>query len=77
MFQILKDKGLLFQKTTLAMTLAEGQQTTGGKATTALVHHINTNNSPPISVPIIPLSKRGRPPKGPPTTGSSSGRRWS
>ncbi|GFX53074.1 hypothetical protein TNCV_1655331 [Trichonephila clavipes] len=29
MFQIFKDKGLLFQETTLAMSLADGQQTTG------------------------------------------------
>ncbi|GFU86095.1 hypothetical protein TNCV_3937641 [Trichonephila clavipes] len=29
MFQIFKDKGLLFQEITLAMSLADGQQTTG------------------------------------------------
>ncbi|GFW25240.1 uncharacterized protein TNCV_5088061 [Trichonephila clavipes] len=29
MFQIFKDKGLLFQETTLEMSLADGQQTTG------------------------------------------------
>ncbi|GFW39625.1 hypothetical protein TNCV_3187961 [Trichonephila clavipes] len=29
MFQIFKDKGLLFRETTLAMSLADGQQTTG------------------------------------------------
>ncbi|GFY44490.1 uncharacterized protein TNIN_253511 [Trichonephila inaurata madagascariensis] len=29
MYQVFKDKGLLFQETTLAMSLAEGQQTTG------------------------------------------------
>ncbi|GFV33851.1 uncharacterized protein TNCV_1820381 [Trichonephila clavipes] len=29
MFQIFKDKGLLFQETTLAMSLADGEQTTG------------------------------------------------
>ncbi|GFU97743.1 uncharacterized protein TNCV_2532161 [Trichonephila clavipes] len=34
MFQIFKDKGLLFQKTTLAMSLADGQQTTGEALTT-------------------------------------------
>ncbi|GFV32247.1 transposon Tf2-8 polyprotein [Trichonephila clavipes] len=106
MFQIFKDKGLLFQETTLAMSLADGQQTTsepsqpnsaglvldvkntcwyfwnnpthkypfgeeldtpsivekmssntcqlreeeGGEATNILEHHINTGNSPPISV---------------------------
>ncbi|GFU97136.1 uncharacterized protein TNCV_4642291 [Trichonephila clavipes] len=34
MFQIFKDKGLLFQETTLAMSLADGQQTTGEALTT-------------------------------------------
>ncbi|GFV88063.1 uncharacterized protein TNCV_3242131 [Trichonephila clavipes] len=34
MFQIFKDKGLLFQETTLAMSLADGQQTTGEVLTT-------------------------------------------
>ncbi|GFX61680.1 retrovirus-related Pol polyprotein from transposon 17.6 [Trichonephila clavipes] len=34
MFQILKDKGLLFQETTLGMSLADGQQTTGEALTT-------------------------------------------
>ncbi|GFY77530.1 uncharacterized protein TNIN_46231 [Trichonephila inaurata madagascariensis] len=103
MYQVFKDKGLLFQETTLAMSLADGQQTTerecerltsaqkeklnlllesfqnvfqpGGEATTMLDHHINTGNSPPISVPILLLRKRGRPPKVPQTPGSSSGRR--
>ncbi|GFV64085.1 uncharacterized protein TNCV_2461121 [Trichonephila clavipes] len=99
MFQIFKDKGLLFQETTLAMSLADGQQTTdvkntcwyfwdnpthkysfgeeldtpsiaqkissntcqlregeGGKATNILEHHINTGNSPPISVPPYRMS---------------------
>ncbi|GFU57316.1 transposon Ty3-I Gag-Pol polyprotein [Trichonephila clavipes] len=46
-----------------------------GEATTMLDHHINTGNSPPISVPIIPLRKRVHPPKVPQTPGSSSGRR--
>ncbi|GFS58799.1 hypothetical protein TNCV_4271091 [Trichonephila clavipes] len=46
-----------------------------GEATTMLDHHINTENSPPISVPIVPLRKRSRPPKDPQTPGSSSGRR--
>ncbi|GFT66905.1 hypothetical protein TNCV_996831 [Trichonephila clavipes] len=90
MFQIFKDKGFLFQETTLAMSLADGQQTTGealttqdnpthkysfgeeldtpsivdkmsnntcqlregegGEAANILEHHINTGNSPPISV---------------------------
>ncbi|GFV00684.1 uncharacterized protein TNCV_1385051 [Trichonephila clavipes] len=47
----------------------------GGEVTNILEHNINTENSPPISVPIIPLRKRGRPPKVPQTSGSSSGRR--
>ncbi|GFX47319.1 CCHC-type domain-containing protein [Trichonephila clavipes] len=37
------------------------------EATNILEHHINTENSPPISVPIIPLRKRGRPPQVPQT----------
>ncbi|GFY43650.1 retrovirus-related Pol polyprotein from transposon 297 [Trichonephila inaurata madagascariensis] len=44
----------------------------GGEATTMLDHHINTGNSPPISVPIIPLRKRGRPPMVQQNPGSSS-----
>ncbi|PRD18343.1 UNVERIFIED_CONTAM: hypothetical protein NCL1_60913 [Trichonephila clavipes] len=48
----------------------------GGEAATMLEHHINTGNSPPITVPIIPLCKRGRPAKVPQTPGFSSGRRW-
>ncbi|GFW99323.1 uncharacterized protein TNCV_3981471 [Trichonephila clavipes] len=111
MFQIFKDKGLLFQETTLAMNLADGQQTTGtdflssaglvldvkntcwyfwdnpthkypfgeeldtpsivekmssntcqlregegGEATNILEHHVNTGNSPPISVPPYRMS---------------------
>ncbi|GFQ99669.1 uncharacterized protein TNCT_601441 [Trichonephila clavata] len=36
MYQVFKDKGLLFQETTLAMSLADGQQTTG-EALTAQV----------------------------------------
>ncbi|GFX49569.1 uncharacterized protein TNCV_4902111 [Trichonephila clavipes] len=80
MFQIFKDKGLLFQETILAMSLADGQQTTGealttqkeklnlllesfqdvfesgAEATNILEHHINTRNSPPISVPPYRMS---------------------
>ncbi|GFX87141.1 transposon Tf2-8 polyprotein [Trichonephila clavipes] len=40
MFQIFKDKGLLFQKTTLAMSLADGQQTTGEVLTTQVMVEI-------------------------------------
>ncbi|GFX08705.1 retrovirus-related Pol polyprotein from transposon 297 [Trichonephila clavipes] len=56
MFQIFKDKELLFQETTLAMSLADGQQTTGGEATNSLEHHINTRKIPPISVPPYRMS---------------------
>ncbi|GFU72109.1 retrovirus-related Pol polyprotein from transposon 297 [Trichonephila clavipes] len=40
MFQIFKDKGLLFQETTLAMSLADGQQTTGDALTTQVMVEI-------------------------------------
>ncbi|GFU99132.1 retrovirus-related Pol polyprotein from transposon 17.6 [Trichonephila clavipes] len=114
MFQIIKDKGLLFHETTLTMSLEDGQQTTdypthkypfgeeldtpsivekmssntcqlregkgesltsaqkkklnlllesfqnvfepGGEGTHILEHHINTGNSPPISVPLYRMS---------------------
>ncbi|GFW30466.1 uncharacterized protein TNCV_454041 [Trichonephila clavipes] len=37
MLQIFKDKGILFQETTLAMSLADGQQTTGEALTTQVM----------------------------------------
>ncbi|GFW77464.1 retrovirus-related Pol polyprotein from transposon opus [Trichonephila clavipes] len=40
MFQIFKDKELLFQETTLAMSLADGQQTTGEVFTTQVMVEI-------------------------------------
>ncbi|GFV55892.1 transposon Tf2-8 polyprotein [Trichonephila clavipes] len=40
MFQIFKDKGLLFQETTLAMSLADSQQTTGEALTTKVMIEI-------------------------------------
>ncbi|GFT67688.1 retrovirus-related Pol polyprotein from transposon opus [Trichonephila clavipes] len=40
MFQIFKDKGLLFQEITLAMSLADGQQTTGEVLTTQVMIEI-------------------------------------
>ncbi|GFV33025.1 uncharacterized protein TNCV_4094571 [Trichonephila clavipes] len=40
MFQIFKDKGLLFQETTLAMRLADDQQTTGEVLTTQVMVEI-------------------------------------
>ncbi|GFV64440.1 uncharacterized protein TNCV_955981 [Trichonephila clavipes] len=72
--------GIKGRETTLAMSLADGQQTTdealttqkeklnlllesfqnvfepGGEATNILEHHINTGNSPPISVPPYRMS---------------------
>ncbi|GFW53430.1 retrovirus-related Pol polyprotein from transposon 17.6 [Trichonephila clavipes] len=45
----------------------------GGEATTILEHHINTENSPPVSEPLFPLRKRGHQPKVPKTPGFSSG----
>ncbi|GFV66185.1 uncharacterized protein TNCV_369831 [Trichonephila clavipes] len=40
MFNIFNDKGLLFQETTLAMSLADGQQTTGEAFTTQVMVEI-------------------------------------
>ncbi|GFY79722.1 uncharacterized protein TNIN_393321 [Trichonephila inaurata madagascariensis] len=72
-----KDENLISaQKEKLNLLLESFQNIfePGGKATTMLDHHINTGNSPPISVPIIPLRKRGRQPKVQHTPGFSSGR---
>ncbi|GFT36182.1 uncharacterized protein NPIL_96821 [Nephila pilipes] len=38
--QVFKDKGLIFQETTLAMSLADGQQTTGEVFTTQVIIEI-------------------------------------
>ncbi|GFY16454.1 uncharacterized protein TNCV_2350971 [Trichonephila clavipes] len=43
MFQILKDKGHLFRETTLAMSLADGQQTIGEALTTQVMVEIKGN----------------------------------
>ncbi|GFW19854.1 uncharacterized protein TNCV_3561571 [Trichonephila clavipes] len=40
MYQVFTDKGLLFQKTTLAMSLADGQPTTGEALTTQVLVEI-------------------------------------
>ncbi|GFX35257.1 integrase catalytic domain-containing protein [Trichonephila clavipes] len=40
MYQVFKDKGLLFQETTLAMSLVDGQQTTGEALTTQVMVEI-------------------------------------
>ncbi|GFT34758.1 uncharacterized protein TNCV_2898951 [Trichonephila clavipes] len=115
MFQIFKDKGLLFRETTLARSLADGQQITAshplsnaGQGSSGKLmprrdgpYVILTQMSPssdeiaslynpgvPVGVyhtsaltpcnndkvkPLIPLRKRGRPPKVPQIPGSSSG----
>ncbi|GFU82436.1 uncharacterized protein TNCV_3365631 [Trichonephila clavipes] len=49
MFQIFKDKGLLFQEPTLAMSLADGQQTTGEALTTQVMVEIGGDQSRPNS----------------------------
>ncbi|GFW12087.1 uncharacterized protein TNCV_4531521 [Trichonephila clavipes] len=54
MFQIFKDKGLLFQETTLAMSLADGQQTTGEALTTQVTVEIEGNS---VLIKFIILSK--------------------
>ncbi|GFS46211.1 uncharacterized protein NPIL_76961 [Nephila pilipes] len=40
MYQVFKDKGFIFQETTLAMSLADGQQTTGEAFTTQVMIEI-------------------------------------
>ncbi|GFS77682.1 hypothetical protein NPIL_602621 [Nephila pilipes] len=40
MYQVFKDKGLIFQETTLTMSLADGQQTTGEVFTTQVMIEI-------------------------------------
>ncbi|GFS74404.1 uncharacterized protein TNCV_970081 [Trichonephila clavipes] len=57
MFQIFKDKGLLFQETTLAMSLADGQQTTGEVLTTQVMVEIE-GGSVLIKFIILPRGNR-------------------
>ncbi|GFV81899.1 uncharacterized protein TNCV_1057861 [Trichonephila clavipes] len=59
MFQIFKDKGLLFQETTLAMNLADGQQTTGEAFTTQVMVEIE-GRSVLTKFIILPKAKRNR-----------------
>ncbi|GFV70259.1 retrovirus-related Pol polyprotein from transposon 17.6 [Trichonephila clavipes] len=59
MFQIFKDKGLLFQETTLAMSLADGQQTTGEAVTTQVMVEIE-GRSVLTKFIIIPKAKGNR-----------------
>ncbi|GFU95970.1 hypothetical protein TNCV_253211 [Trichonephila clavipes] len=60
MFQIFKDKGLLFQETTLAMSLADGQQTTGEALTTQVMVEIERS----VLTKFIILAKGNRTPLG-------------
>ncbi|GFX45424.1 retrovirus-related Pol polyprotein from transposon 297 [Trichonephila clavipes] len=59
MFQIFKDKGLLFQETTLAMSLADGQQTTGEVLTTQVMVVIE-GRSVLTKFKILPKAKGNR-----------------
>ncbi|GFT31321.1 uncharacterized protein TNCV_607681 [Trichonephila clavipes] len=59
MFQIFKDKGLLFQETTLAMSLADGQQTIGKALTTQVMVEIE-GRSVLTKFIILPKAKGNR-----------------
>ncbi|GFX57553.1 retrovirus-related Pol polyprotein from transposon 412 [Trichonephila clavipes] len=59
MFQIFKDKGLLFQETTLAMSLADGQQTIGEALTTQVMVEIE-GRSVLTKFIILPKAKGNR-----------------
>ncbi|GFX69775.1 retrovirus-related Pol polyprotein from transposon opus [Trichonephila clavipes] len=59
MFQIFKDKGLLYQETTLAMSLADGQQTTGEALTTQVMVEIE-GRSVLAKFTILPKAKGNR-----------------
>ncbi|GFX72129.1 uncharacterized protein TNCV_3050521 [Trichonephila clavipes] len=59
MFQIFKNKGLLFQETTLAMSLADGQQTTGEALTTQVMVEIE-GRSVLTKFIILPKAKGNR-----------------
>ncbi|GFV85249.1 hypothetical protein TNCV_928801 [Trichonephila clavipes] len=59
MFQIFKDKGLLFQEFTLAMSLADGQQTTGEPLTTQVMVEIE-GRSVLTKFIILPKAKGNR-----------------
>ncbi|GFT48504.1 retrovirus-related Pol polyprotein from transposon opus, partial [Trichonephila clavipes] len=58
-FQIFKDNGLLFQETTLAMSLADGQQTTGEALTTQVMVEIE-GRSVLTNFIILPKAKGNR-----------------
>ncbi|GFS42352.1 uncharacterized protein TNIN_101581 [Trichonephila inaurata madagascariensis] len=59
------------EKLTLLLESFQNVFEPGGEATTILDHHTSPCNSDRVK-PLIPLRKRGRPPKVPQTSGSSS-----
>ncbi|GFT09901.1 uncharacterized protein NPIL_296491, partial [Nephila pilipes] len=59
MYQIFKDKGFIFQETTLAMSLADGQQTTGEVFTTQVMIEIE-GRSVLTKFIILPKAKGNR-----------------
>ncbi|GFY51189.1 uncharacterized protein TNIN_421411 [Trichonephila inaurata madagascariensis] len=59
MYQVFRDKGLLFQETTLAMSLADGQQTTGEVLTTQVMVEIE-GRSVLTKFIILPKAKGNR-----------------
>ncbi|GFS96739.1 retrovirus-related Pol polyprotein from transposon 297 [Nephila pilipes] len=59
MYQVYKDKGLIFQETTLAMSLADGQQTTGEVFTTQVMIEIE-GRSVLTKFIILPKAKGNR-----------------
>ncbi|GFV07381.1 retrovirus-related Pol polyprotein from transposon 412 [Trichonephila clavipes] len=59
MYPVFKDKGLLFQETTLAMSLADGQQTTGEALTTQVMVEIE-GRSVLTKFIILPKAKGNR-----------------
>ncbi|GFS42893.1 uncharacterized protein TNIN_68741 [Trichonephila inaurata madagascariensis] len=59
MYQVFRDKGLLFQETTLAMSLADGQQTTGEALTTQVMVEIE-GRSVLTKFIILPKAKGNR-----------------
>ncbi|GFY75144.1 retrovirus-related Pol polyprotein from transposon 17.6 [Trichonephila inaurata madagascariensis] len=59
MYQVFRDKGHLFQETTLAMSLADGQQTTGDTFTTQVMVEIE-GRSVLTKFIILPKAKGNR-----------------
>ncbi|GFS98904.1 transposon Tf2-6 polyprotein [Nephila pilipes] len=59
MYKVFKDKVLIFQETTLAMTLPHGQQTTGEALTTQVMVEIE-GKSVLSKFVILPKAKRNR-----------------